>query len=135
MSDTEPVKAPQPDQKPKKGKKISRSLRSGSTRMRLFKALKAFPTGLSRESIKEVTGISRDSGHLTKILKRELEAGRIRSEETGLEGRRNRILYFLTSKGAQDLKAGDVDINKTRAGREIGKPWGEARRAAQNKIS
>ncbi len=115
--------------------KVIAGLDTGSTRMRLFKALKRYPAGLTPNQIKDKTGMLPKSGHLSVLLVEELESKRIRREEhmvaTGRGNDEKKIIvYVLTAKGKKDLEAGKIDGN-TWAGNRIGQLWTKPRKKAE----
>ena len=94
-------------------------LHQGSTRMRLFKALKKYWEGLTVKTIKVKTGMLPISGNLYDVLREEVEAKRIRKSIASDENDKNHTVYLLTAKGLKDLEAGEIDKNAY-AGKRIG---------------
>lgn len=104
------------------------NLEVGSTRMRLFKALKKYPKGLSAGEIKEKTGMPANSGHLAVLLKEETERKRIKGRTVDDSGK---TAFFLTEKGLSDLRSGAGAVDGRLAGNRIGQKWSAERRAAE----
>lgn len=104
-------------------------LQTGSTRMRLFRALKKFPDGLTPKKIKEKTGMLPKSGHLSVLLVEEEKAKRItrRVHHHGEHDEKKMTVYVLTAKGRKDLESGKIDGN-SHAGNRIGQLWTKARK-------
>ena len=94
-------------------------LHQGSTRMRLFKALKKFSDGLTPSTIKTKTGMLPRSGNLYDLLLEEVEARRISKSVASDENEKNHTIYLLTAKGLKDLAEGKIDKNAY-AGKRIG---------------
>lgn len=111
--------------------KVNGDLKSGSTRLRLFKALGKFASGLSATAIKEKTGMLPGSGHLAVLLGEEQEAGRIKGKvEEPQEGEGRAVtVYSLTAQGKKDLAKGEIDRRGNGEGR-CGVSWTKARRKA-----
>lgn len=112
--------------------KKANPLHTGSTRMRLFKALKKFPDGLTPNKIKEKTGMLPNSGHLSVLLIEELAKKRIRKEKHtyGEREEKSITVYTLTKKGIKDLADGKIDGN-SHAGNRIGQLWTKPRKKAE----
>lgn len=108
-------------------------LDTGSTRLRVFKALKRYHNGLTVLQIKGKCALLPKSGHLSLILPEEIERKRIRREEhmvANAKGVERKItVYVLTAKGKKDLEAGQVDGNGY-AGQRIGRSWTETQAEA-----
>lgn len=101
-------------------------LKSGSTRMRMFKALNRHKkTGLTAKQIKEKTGMKPNSGHLAVLLNEETEKGRVKKGVMDLNGK-DICVYTLSKQGVDDLKKGNIDRNKY-AGKRIGQEWSDNR--------
>lgn len=112
--------------------KKANPLQTGSTRARLFKALKKFPDGLTPKQIKEKTGMLPNSGHLSVLLIEELEKKRIKKEvhTYGDYDDKKATVYLLTKKGLKDLENNALDGN-TYAGNRIGQLWTKPRKKAE----
>lgn len=112
----------------------SGGLKTGSTRMRMFKALSRaeYPhSGMAVKDIKKATGMAERSGHLTDLLAQELLRGRVR-RWTGYQGK-NEVevyVYCLTALGRRDFDAGKVDGSRL-AGNRIGTKWPRKRKLAE----
>ena len=109
-------------------------LHKGSTRMRLFKALKGFSDGLTASTIKVKTGMLPNSGHLAVLLGEEVEAKRIKKSVASDANEKVHTIYLLTAKGLKDLEAGEIDGNKY-AGNRIGQLWTKPRIKAQKELA
>lgn len=108
-------------------------LHKGSTRMRLFKALKRFSDGLTASTIKVKTGMLPNSGHLAVLLGEEVEAKRIKKSVASDSNEKVHTIYLLTAKGLKDLEAVEIDGNK-HAGNRIGQLWTKPRIKAQKEL-
>lgn len=100
-------------------------LNEGSTRARLFKALRKFNKGLTPAEIKERTGMAENSGHLAVLLKEECEKQRIKRRTEDEDGK-DVTKYFLTAKGLKAVEDNTVDSRMS--GNRIGKKWTKARK-------
>ena len=105
-------------------------LTTGSTRVRLFKALNRFPRGLSAKQIKEKTGMAQNSGHLAVIIGREKNRKALKVEQHDINGR-DILLYLISEKGRNLLKTGNLDFNKA-SGSRIGHSWTKGKRDSYN---
>lgn len=100
MSTTAEAKKPKP----------ASSLKTGSLRNRLFRALQRFPDlgGLTLSEIRQKTGLSAGNGRPWTILQEEIKAKRVR---VGVNTKDipGRFVYSLTQKGLKDLADGKVE--------------------------
>ena len=93
----------------------SSNLRSGSTRMRLFKVLSRSHDPMTPKGIMKRTGMLMRSGHLYDVLREEIKKGRIRLVEN--EGNWG---YELTRAGRKAYLGGEIKEGRN-AGKRIGK--------------
>lgn len=105
----------------------SGGVRSGSTRVRVFKALSrvSYPEGLSVQEVRAKCDLPPKSGHVLSIVVEEVARGRFAKWAEGRgEGNVMTNVYCLTPLGLADLRAGKVDFTRY-AGRRIGKKVGQ----------
>lgn len=105
-------------------------LQTGSSRMRLFRALRRFSDGLTIAQIKDKCGMVGATGYLFDILRQEQERKRIKKTTAYIGEKEQKVsVYVLTAKGDKALDDGTVDTNAY-AGRRVGVKWNEKRKAA-----
>lgn len=116
--------------KPRAVKKIvsdlSGGVRTGSTRVRLFKALAkcTYPDGLSVVQLRAKCGLPPKSNHVLTIVVEEVERGRfLKWTDNRGAGAVPVNVYCLTPLGLRDYKEKRVDFTKY-AGRRIGQKVG-----------
>jgi len=109
-------------------------LHVGSTRMRLFRALRKHQDGLTPNKIKEKTGMLPGSGHLSVLLVEEVERKRIKRIEEFVGAEEKKVtMYVVTKKGLKDYDDGLIDGN-TYAGNRIGQLWTKNRKKAEKSL-
>lgn len=126
-------KVPTPKVKKPEPVKPVKELCEGSTRMRLFRALRKYLSGLSAKQIKEKTGMLPNSGHLATVLDEEVQSKRLKAEKRSDLGDREIIVYFLTAAGSKALKEGTVDGRKHSPER-FGRAWTPKRIKAEKAL-
>lgn len=119
---------------PKKKKSdLSGGMKSGSTRVRLFKALSkvTYPDGLSVAELRTKCDIPKSSGHVLSLMVEEVAKGRfLKFTQARGEGAVETNVYCLTPLGLKDFQNKTIDYTNY-AGKRIGTPWSRARKRAE----
>lgn len=117
----------------KKESDLSGGMKSGSTRVRLFKALVkvTYPDGLSVAELRVKCGLPPSSGHVLSLMVEEVAKGRFLkfTQARGASGVETNV-YCLTPLGLKDYRDKTIDYTNY-AGKRIGTPWTKARKRAE----
>jgi len=108
-------------------------MKSGSTRVRLFKALSrvTYPDGLSVTELREKCGLAPKSGHVLSLVVEEVEKGRFLKFTQARGPNAVEInVYCLTPLGLKDFRDKTIDFTNY-AGKRIGTKWTRARKRAE----
>lgn len=116
--------------------KPNANLKEGSTRMRVFKALyyKDNGDGLSSAQIREMCGLSLNSGHVFSILVQEMDDDHKRIYESSIEDENeiSTTTFKLNAKGRKDFERNKIDSRKG-GGKRVGRHWDRERRQRYEK--